>query len=155
MNLTILSKNANAECLAKELADQFKDQSCTNTTGANTIPGTENQFPNYPTLLEKCHLNVSTTRDGSIMPACVPNLVPSLVLSNYTQSSLYSGNLNDTKYTGIGIGSENDWIVVILTTNTSEGGYAPATSDSTASLSSQIRFNFRQFFLLVGSLLLL
>lgn len=89
------------------------------------------------------------------MPACVPNLVPSLVLSNYTQSSLYSGNLNDTKYTGIGIGSENDWIVVILTTNTSEGGYAPATSDSTASLSSQIRFNFRQFFLLVGSLLLL
>ncbi|KAK4761978.1 hypothetical protein SAY87_029862 [Trapa incisa] len=87
LNLTALTKNDN-------------DQPCTNTTGANTIPGTENQLPNFPTLLEKCHLNVTNTRDGTIMPVCVPNLVPSLVLSNYTQSAIYPKSLNDTKYTG-------------------------------------------------------
>lgn len=153
LNLTALTKNDNAECLAEKLADQFKDQPCTNTTGANTIPGTENQLPNFPTLLEKCHLNVTNTRDGEIMPACVPNLVPSLVLSNYTQSALYSGSLNNTKYTGIGIGSEKNWIVAILTTSTPEGGYAPASSDNAASPSSRITFSFRLFFLLWGSFL--
>ncbi|PKI37458.1 hypothetical protein CRG98_042155 [Punica granatum] len=156
MNLTTLTKNDNAECLADALADQFKNQPCTNATGANTVPGTEAQLPAYPTLLEKCHLNVSNTRDGSVMPACVPNLVPSLVLSNFTQSQ-YSGNLNDTKYTGIGIGSENDWIVVILTTSTPEGGYSPASSDDAASLCSRTPLPsiFHLFFLLVGCLLLL
>lgn len=87
------------------------------------------------------------------MPACVPNLVPSLVLSNYTQSALYSGSLNNTKYTGIGIGSEKNWIVAILTTSTPEGGYAPASSDNAASPSSRITFSFRLFFLLWGSFL--
>ncbi|KAE8686727.1 peroxisomal adenine nucleotide carrier 1-like isoform X1 [Hibiscus syriacus] len=103
LNLTTLKKNDNAECLADELADQFKNQPCTNSTGANTVPGTEPQFANYPNLLAKCHLNVSNTRDGAVMPACVPNLVPNIVLTNFTQS-LYSSNLNDTKYTGVGIG---------------------------------------------------
>ncbi|KAK4757658.1 hypothetical protein SAY87_018959 [Trapa incisa] len=152
LNLTALTKNDNAECLAGKLADQFQDQPCTNTTGANTIPGMENQFPNFPTLLEKCHLNVTNTRDGIIMPACVPNLVPSLVLSNYTQNVIYSGNLNDTKYTGIGINTEKDWVVVILTTSTPEGGYTPASSDNAASSpSSRITFSFHLFFLLLGS----
>lgn len=127
LNLTTLTKNSNAECLADELAEQFKNQPCTNTTGSNTIPGTEPQLANYPTLLEKCHLNVSVTRDGTVLPACVPNLVPSIVLSNFTESQ-YSASLNDTKYTGIGIGSENNWVVVILTTATPEGGYSPGTS---------------------------
>ncbi|MCI76519.1 glycoprotein membrane precursor GPI-anchored protein, partial [Trifolium medium] len=44
------------------------------------------------------------------MPACVPGLAPNLVLANFTKS-LYSENLNDTQYTGIGIGSEDNWIV--------------------------------------------
>ncbi|KAK4769437.1 hypothetical protein SAY86_027587 [Trapa natans] len=151
LNLTALTKNDNAECLAGKLADQFQDQPCTNTTGANTIPGTENQLPNFPTLLEKCHLNVTNTRDGTIMPVCVPNLVPSLVLSNYTQSAIYPKSLNDTKYTGIGISTEKDWAIVILTTSTPEGGYAPASSDNAASPSSRITFSFHLFFLLLGS----
>ncbi|CAA0834763.1 Uncharacterized GPI-anchored protein [Striga hermonthica] len=127
LNLTALSHNERAECLASELADQFKGQPCTNSTGSNTIPGTEPQFPNFQNLLTKCHLNVTTTRDGQIMQACVPHLDPSLVLSNFTMSQ-YSGYLNGTQFSGIGVGSEDDWIVVILTANTSQGDYGLGTN---------------------------
>ncbi|POO02242.1 hypothetical protein TorRG33x02_020260 [Trema orientale] len=125
LNLTALVKNDNAECLADKVAEQFQHQPCTNTTGANTVPGTEPQFANYPTLLTKCHLNVSNTRDGVVLPACVPNLDSSLVLTNFTRSQ-YSDYLNDTKFSGIGIGSENNWVVVVLTTSTPEGSFVPA-----------------------------
>ncbi|CAO2821856.1 unnamed protein product [Amaranthus hypochondriacus] len=121
-NLTTLTKNENAACLAEEIAEQYKNQPCTNSTGANTVPGTENQFPNYPELLAHCNLNISNTRDGMIMPACVPNLEPGLVLTNFTKSQ-YSGSLNESTYTGAGIGSDGNWIVVVLTTNSSTGSY--------------------------------
>lgn len=152
LNLTSLTKNENANCLADEIADQFKNQPCTNTTGANTVPGTEPQFSNYPDLLNKCHLNVSNTRDGAVMPACVPGLVPSIVLTNFTHS-LYSDNLNDSKYTGIGIGSEDNWIVVVLTTNTPEGSFVPETY-SGANLISKIGLIYCSMLLLVGNLFL-
>ncbi|XP_060217651.1 uncharacterized GPI-anchored protein At5g19250-like [Lycium barbarum] len=129
LNLTTLKENDKAKCLADEIADQFKDQPCTNTTGANTVPGTEPQFSEYPKLLSKCKLNATTTRDGMIMPACVPNLVPDLVLSNYTKSQ-YSNSLNDTKFTGVGIGSDDNWVVVVLTTSNPEGSFTPDTSSS-------------------------
>lgn len=150
LNLTSLTKNKNAECLADELADQFKNQPCTNSTGANTVPGTEKQLSNYPDLLAKCHLNVSNTRDGIVMPACVPNLEPSLVLSNFTKSQ-YSDSLNDTKYKGAGIGSEDNWIVVILTTSTPEGSYVPYNA---ASLISNIGLIYCLLFWLISALLI-
>ncbi|CAI9770995.1 unnamed protein product [Fraxinus pennsylvanica] len=124
LNLTALTKNDKAECLADEMADQFKNQPCTNSTGSNTIPGTETHFSDFPRLLSKCHLNVTVTRDGQMLPACVPGLVPGLIVSNFTKSQ-YSGYLNDTKYTGVGIGSENDWIVIVLITSTAEGSFMP------------------------------
>lgn len=122
LSLKTLTNNQNAACLAGEIADQFKDQPCTNTTGANTIPGTENQLSNLPDLLSDCHLNMTNTKEGSIMPACVPNLDPTLVLSNFTKSQ-YSESLNDTKFTGAGIGSDGNWIVVVLTTDTPTGSF--------------------------------
>ncbi|KAM6545382.1 hypothetical protein CsatB_026118 [Cannabis sativa] len=125
LNLTALVKNDNAECLADELSEQFQNRPCTNATGANTVPGTEPQFANYPNILTKCRLNVSNTRDGAVLPACVPNLDSSLVLTNFTRSQ-YSNYLNDTKFSGIGIGSEDNWIIVVLTTNTAEGSFVPA-----------------------------
>ncbi|XP_027121258.1 uncharacterized GPI-anchored protein At5g19250-like [Coffea eugenioides] len=129
LNLTALKENDKAKCLADGMADNFKDQPCTNTTGANTVPGTESQFSDYPNILAKCHLNVTTTRDGAIMPACVPNLDPTIVLANFTDTQ-YANNLNDTKFTGVGIGSKNDWIVVVLTTDTPEGSYVTADNNS-------------------------
>ncbi|KAM1745845.1 hypothetical protein ACFX11_012537 [Malus domestica] len=153
LNLMALTKNANAECLAKVIAEQFKNQPCTNTTGSNTVPGTEPNFPDYPKLLAKCHLNVSNTREGVIMPACVPSLVPSLVLTNFTQSQ-YSGNLNDTKFTGIGIGSEENWIVAVLTTSTPEGSFVTAQSSpdaqDSASSASKVSLVPYLLFLLMG-----
>ncbi|KAL8222917.1 hypothetical protein R6Q57_020316 [Mikania cordata] len=128
LNLTTLTQNDRAKCLADKMADQFKNQPCTNTTGSNTVPGTEPDSSNYMQFLSKCHLNVTTTRDGAVLPACVPNLDSTLVLSNYTRSQ-YSMYLNDTKFTGIGIGSEDNWIVVVLTTSTPEGGFAPGSND--------------------------
>ncbi|XP_042516129.1 uncharacterized GPI-anchored protein At3g06035-like [Macadamia integrifolia] len=125
--LPTLKENDNADCFADQLAEEMKSKPCTNTTGSNTVPGTEPQFSNYPDLLAKCHLNTTNTKDGVIMPACVPDLESSLVLSNYTESH-YSGYLNDSTYTGAGIGSEGNWIVVVLTTNTPGGNFASETS---------------------------
>ncbi|KAG6764782.1 hypothetical protein POTOM_032268 [Populus tomentosa] len=158
-NLTTLTKNDNAECLAEEIADQFKNQPCTNTTGSNTVPGTEPQFPNYPSLLAKCHLNVSNTRDGAVMPACVPNLDPSLVLTNFTRTP-YSDNLNDTKFTGAGIGSDGNWIVVVLTTSTPEGSFVTSKTDGSDSNAANLTAKntgliYHLLFLLIGSLFML
>ncbi|KAJ0093879.1 hypothetical protein Patl1_25426 [Pistacia atlantica] len=150
LNLTALTKNENAECLAYEFADQFKNQPCTNSTGANTVSGSEPQLPNYPNLLAECHLNISNTKGGNIMPACVPGLTPSLVLSNFTQSQ-YSESLNDTKYTGVGIGSEGNWIVVVLSTSTPDGSYV---TDNSASLLSKISFTYYLLFSLMGALVM-
>uniref|UniRef100_A0A7C9CG42 Uncharacterized GPI-anchored protein At5g19230-like domain-containing protein n=1 Tax=Opuntia streptacantha TaxID=393608 RepID=A0A7C9CG42_OPUST len=151
LNLTTFTKNQNAACLAGEMADQFKDQPCTNSTGSNTILGTEEQLPNYPDLLSHCHLNITNTRDGMVMPACVPNLDPGLVLSNFTKSQ-YSGSLNDTKFTGAGIGSAGNWVVVVLTTNDPSGSFE--TYKGAAFISRPINMSYLILFLM-GCFLLL
>ncbi|CAH2072380.1 unnamed protein product, partial [Thlaspi arvense] len=130
LNLTALTQNDNAECLADEIADKFKNRPCTNSTGSASVPGSEPGIPDYLKLLDKCSLDIAAIRDGVIMPACVPNLDQSLVLSNFTKSSQYSRSLNDSKFTGIGIGSDDNWIVVILATNTTEGSFSPASKDN-------------------------
>ncbi|KAM0954287.1 hypothetical protein DsansV1_C01g0009441 [Dioscorea sansibarensis] len=130
--LSSLTENENAACLAEQIAKQFKDQACSNTTGDNTVPGTEQQFPNFPDFLDQCHLNASVTRDGTIMPACVPGLEPNLLLSNFTKSQ-YSEYLNGTQFTGIGIADEGDWAVVVLSTNTPSGNYATASGNDSSS----------------------
>ncbi|MCL7042590.1 hypothetical protein MKW94_013224 [Papaver nudicaule] len=132
LNLTAFTENDNAECLADKIADQFKKQPCTNTTGSYTVPGTESQFSKYPQFLEKCHLNINDTKNGVIMPVCVPKLDPALVLTNFTQTQ-YSAYVNDTKFTGAGVGSEDDWIVMVLTTSTPGGAFSPAGSAASVS----------------------
>lgn len=154
LNLTPLTKNDRAACLASEVADQLKNQPCTNTTGANTVLGTEPQYSNFPNLLSKCHLNVTTTRDGQILPACVPNLEPGLVLSNFTMSQ-YSSYLNDTKFTGAGVGSEDNWIVVVLTTSTPDGNYSPGTNTDNINGAVGVSAMATGVFLLVGFFMLM
>ena len=62
----------------------------------------------------------NNTLDGKILPICVPKLDPTAVLSNYTNSQ-YAKYLNDSSYTGARIGSKDDWMVVVLSTNTLSG----------------------------------
>lgn len=131
LKLSALAENDNAECLAEQIAKQFEGQPCTNTTGSNTVPGTEEQFSNYPDFLAHCHLNATVTQDAAVMPACVPDLDPSLVLTNFTKSQ-YSGSLNDSKYVGAGISAEGDWVVVILSTNTPGGSFTTDTGGASA-----------------------
>ncbi|XP_057960461.1 uncharacterized GPI-anchored protein At3g06035-like [Malania oleifera] len=119
-NLPALSENDHAGCLADEIAEKIEDQPCTKTTGAAS--GTQPRFSDYPDPLKKCHLNINNTKDGVILQACVPDLDSDLVLSNFTKTQ-YAKFLNDSKYTGAGIGSEGSWIVVILSTGTAGGSF--------------------------------
>lgn len=153
LNLSTLTENQNAACLAEQIAKQFKGQPCTNTTGSNTVPGTEQQFPNYPDFLDHCHLNATVTQDSAIMPACVPNLVPAeLVLTNFTKSQ-YSGSLNQSQFVGAGVADEGDWVVVVLSTNTPGGSF---TLNDDTGFGSVVKVARHSLFLLVlGALLVL
>ena len=57
----------------------------------------------------------------------MPRLDPFLVLSNYTTPQ-HAKYLKDSNYTGTGIGSEDNWMVVVLCTNTSTGNFSSAAS---------------------------
>lgn len=128
VNLSPLSKNDKANCLADEVADELEDEPCTSSTnGANIVPSTTTQLPDLPKQLKTCKINVNTTVEGVILPVCVPDLVPTLVLTNYTHTS-YAKYINSSKYTGVGVGSEDDWMVVVLTTNTPGGAFSGAIS---------------------------
>ncbi|KAH9298681.1 hypothetical protein KI387_030363, partial [Taxus chinensis] len=70
MKLPVLTQNGNAACLAEQIVNQFESQVCSNSTGEDTVPGTEPQFPNYPQLLDNCHLTISDTKDGIVLPDC-------------------------------------------------------------------------------------
>lgn len=150
-NLPALTKNRNAECLADEIADQLEDQPCTTITStSNIVPTTPSQISNYPKLLNKCIIDANTTTDGAILPVCVHKLVPTLVLTNYTRSQ-YAKQLNNSKYTGVGVGSEDDWTVVILTTSAQAGSFASAAG----SFSQAALFHYLVPLLLGLSLILL
>ncbi|GFQ00129.1 uncharacterized GPI-anchored protein at3g06035 [Phtheirospermum japonicum] len=119
-NVPPLTKHDKADCVAEQIADQLEDQHCASNTG----PPTQSQLiSNYPNVLRKCKIDVNTTRDGMILPVCVPHRVGTLVLTNYTQSR-NSRFLNDSRFTGAGIGTEDDWTVLVLTTGTTGGSFA-------------------------------
>lgn len=120
-NLTALNMTQGADCLANEIADTYKNKICTNTTPPynTTLP----KFSDYPGPLATCGLNTTNaTADGQILPACisVSGQQPSLVLSNFTSN--YATYLNSTQFSVIGIGSEDNWIVIVLTNTTAGGG---------------------------------
>ncbi|KAL9676440.1 hypothetical protein QQ045_004654 [Rhodiola kirilowii] len=114
--LPVLKENDEADCLADEIADSLEDHPCTRPVSTN--------FADYPKQLKKCKVDINNTRDAVILPACVPHLVSTQVLSNYTQNPTLSRAVNDTKYANIGLGSQDDWMVVVLSTTTPTGSLA-------------------------------
>lgn len=106
--------------MADEIADKLEDKSC----ASNTAPSMQSQLiSDYPSVLKKCKVDVNTTTDGMILPVCVAHRVATLVLTNYTQSQ-NARYLNASRFTGAGIGTEHDWTVLVLTTNTQGGSFA-------------------------------
>ncbi|BBH06613.1 Glycoprotein membrane precursor GPI-anchored protein [Prunus dulcis] len=122
-----LKKNSNAECLADEIADELEDQPCSSADDYAIEPGNGPKFPKFNKLIKKCHIDINTTTDGIILPVCVPNWDPDLVIKNYTHTQ-YAKYLNGSKYTGAGVGTEDDWVVVVLSTDTESGSFSGAPS---------------------------
>jgi len=157
--LPVLTENENAACLAEQIAEQFKGQSCNNATGEDTVPGNEPQFSNYPQLLDSCHLNISNTKDGVILPDCVPDSNPAIAFNNYTVvTSQYFQYVNDTKFVSAGVALEDSWFVLVLATNTTGGSfqtYNGGTADETGNRGTVDCTNISLLVLsLLGALLL-
>lgn len=124
-------KNDKADCVADEIANKLEDQPCTNHTTESTVtPGSvPPRLSNYQDILSECKVNPNTTRDGFILPVCIPNRIPTLALTNYTQTG-YSRYLNDSRYVGAGVGSKKEWMVVVLTTSTRGGSFTAGAATS-------------------------
>ncbi|PQQ09217.1 putative GPI-anchored protein [Prunus yedoensis var. nudiflora] len=127
LNLPALIKNDNAGCLADRIADDIEDLPCSSpTNGANILPSSQSPLDNLPKHLRKCKIDANSTQDGVILPVCVPKLVPTLVLTNYTHSPKYAKYLNDSRFSGVGVGSEDNWAVVVLASSNPSGNFANA-----------------------------
>ncbi|KAL6565414.1 hypothetical protein OROHE_004469 [Orobanche hederae] len=120
-NVPPLAKHDKADCVADEISGKLEDQHCE----SNKAPPAQSPvtISNYPDVLKKCKIDINTTRDGMILPVCVSHRVATLVLTNYTHSP-NSKYLNDSRFTGAGIGAEDDWTVLVLTTSTVGGSFA-------------------------------
>ncbi|KAG6773234.1 hypothetical protein POTOM_020495 [Populus tomentosa] len=122
LNLPALVKHTNAGCLADKIAGKLEDEPCTSARAASPV-----QIDDYPDLLSKCGIDVNHTNEGVALPVCVPHLVPTLLLTNYTRTP-YARFINASRFSGAGLGHEDDWMVVVLTTSTPKGDFAGATS---------------------------
>nr|GLL30353.1 uncharacterized GPI-anchored protein At5g19250-like [Ipomoea trifida] len=119
-SLSGLVKHDKANCLAGEIADELCPR-----PGASSNPP---RGANLQKHMDKCGIDGSTTKDDMVLSACVRKRVPTPVPTNYTQSLQNAKYLNDSKYTGVGIGTEDDWTVLVLTTNTQTGMFAATTA---------------------------
>ncbi|KAL8515284.1 hypothetical protein ACS0TY_014123 [Phlomoides rotata] len=123
--LPLLSHNNGIECLADDIADRLKNQPCTGNTSAP-----QPRPSDYADLITKCRLTNATLQGIQILPVCLPESQSSQRLNAYTTSpSPYATYLNDTRFSGIGIGSDDNWTVVILTTATPGTPATPSTPD--------------------------
>ncbi|KAK7397217.1 hypothetical protein VNO78_18384 [Psophocarpus tetragonolobus] len=141
--LSPLNRVSKATCLADEVAEEIEKRPCENVNEYYPSPIGENlKIPNLEKHIDKCDININTTTDGVILPVCVPKLEPTIVLSNYTHSDRYAQFLNNSKYTGAGLASEDDWMVLVLTTNTTTGTFSAAPSLLHPNLPASLLFPF-------------
>ncbi|KAE8679294.1 hypothetical protein F3Y22_tig00111402pilonHSYRG01156 [Hibiscus syriacus] len=103
-----------------------------------------NQTIDYPKAISKCNIDANTTSDVVVVPVCVPHLVPTLVLTNFTRTQ-YSRFINDSSFTGIGLSSEDDWMVVVLASNSPTGSLANGAYSY-----GKLGLSYFMVFLLVG-----
>ncbi|KAK7277916.1 hypothetical protein RJT34_22935 [Clitoria ternatea] len=129
LNLPVLGTVDKVSCLAVEIAEDLKDKHCEEFRDYYPVPGTNSKIPNFQKNVKQCKININNTKDGVIMPVCLPKLDPDYLFSNYTKSNRFTKYLNNSKYNVAGIGSEDHWMVLIISSNTtSSGDFSSATS---------------------------
>ncbi|CAL5208575.1 unnamed protein product [Lathyrus oleraceus] len=128
LNLPVLERTNKPSCLADKIADDLEDKNCEDFRNYYPIPGRNDKIPNFEKSVEKCKININTTKDGVIMPVYVSKLDQDDVFSNYTKKSHFTKYLNDSKYTIAGVGSDDDWMVLIISTNSTSGDFSSASS---------------------------
>ncbi|KAJ9131467.1 hypothetical protein P3X46_035123 [Hevea brasiliensis] len=141
LRLPALTKNENAGCLVDKVANKLENQPCNGSFEATSI-----QIDNYFELLSKCDIDINNTRDRVVLPVCVRK-VPKLVITNYTRTQ-YAKYLNDLRFTGAGLGSEDDWMVVVLSTDTTGGNIVAGAISNM----SKVGFGLCLVSVLVGTL---
>ncbi|XP_031281460.1 uncharacterized GPI-anchored protein At5g19250-like [Pistacia vera] len=117
-----LTENKNAKCVAEKIAEDLEDYKCNSTNGVNTPVSTQQQFATEK-IIKKCKILPESTKEGVILSVCVHKLVPSLVFTNFTYTYKYTKFLKSSNYTGAGLGCSDDWMVLVLTTNTVGGNF--------------------------------
>lgn len=129
LNLPVLEKTDKSSCLANKIANDLEHKHCAEFHNYYpNIPGKNPTIPNFEKSVGKCKININTTKDGVIMPMCVPKLDQDDLFSNYTKNSHFTKYLNNSKYIIAGVGSEDDWMVLIISTNTTSGNFSSANS---------------------------
>ncbi|CAJ1976154.1 unnamed protein product [Sphenostylis stenocarpa] len=128
LNLPVLDENEEASCLAEEIAEDLADTHCEVFHDYYPTPGANPKIPNFQKNVEKCHININTTTEGVIMPLCVHKLDRDDLFSNFSRSNRFTKYLKQSKYKIAGVGSEHDWMVLIISTNSSSGDFSSASS---------------------------
>ncbi|KAJ6775364.1 hypothetical protein OIU79_018521 [Salix purpurea] len=122
LDLPAFTKNKKANCLANEIADKL-DQSCNETTPADQV-----KLDSYPDQLMDC-LGTDHATDAVVMPICAADKADEVaLLHNYTRRNQYKKSIKDASYTGAGVGSNDNWMVVVLNKNTSTWSSSAGTN---------------------------
>ena len=138
----LLIKNKKARCVAKNIAAKL-DQPCHENSPVDKV-----KLDMYPDELAYC-IGDNHTTDGVVLPVCAPkdDLAEVPLLHNYTRTR-YAKYINDSTFTWIGIGSNDYWMVVVLSKNTSTW----SSSASANGLVSKLGFGHGVVSLFLGML---
>ncbi|KAJ6305857.1 hypothetical protein OIU78_021225 [Salix suchowensis] len=138
----LLIKNKKARCVAKNIAAKL-DQPCHENSLVYKV-----KLDMYPDELAYC-IGDNHTTDGVVLPVCAPkdDLAEVPLLHNYTRTR-YAKYINDSTFTWIGIGSNDYWMVVVLSKNTSTW----SSSASANGLVSKLGFGHGVVSLFLGML---
>ncbi|XP_002981119.2 uncharacterized GPI-anchored protein At3g06035 [Selaginella moellendorffii] len=121
----LLSPNPGASCLADKLADHFQHTPCDNVTEAQTSPGLTPDFPDYPSMLADCRLDLANTTGGQVLVDCIPasSDAAGTAFQNFTRSQEYQRFINSSEFSSIGIANEDAWFVLVLGTKASNANF--------------------------------
>ncbi|XP_022965902.1 uncharacterized GPI-anchored protein At5g19250-like isoform X3 [Cucurbita maxima] len=129
IKLTPMNKNSKADCLVKQIAWDFDDQSPLSIflSGSTIAPSNFSQLPSLPDYLSKCKIELNHTKNGLILPLHIPTLALNLVLHECTNSQT-AKYWSKPEFTSVGIGSYEQWVVFAFATDSPPGSFSSAVN---------------------------